>query len=138
MIARRFLYVGAGLACLALVYHVGAQSARAQSSGIEAADVTVTPYSTLYTCVVGRTFHYTNAPPAEYTVAADVPGASPIVETGSDGIYLTAILADGDIYQWDGSAWLLRGSLLGGPTAARSQSWGAMRVRYRAAAQQNR
>ncbi len=130
--ARGFLYVCAGVCFLALAYHLGAQSAGAQSTIMTAANLEVTPYSAHFTGAVGRIVHHTPAPPATYTIATPVPGTEPIVHTGSDGIFLTAILANGDIYQWDGSTWVLRGNLIGGgPTSAQFNTFGSLKSRYR-------
>ena len=129
--ARTFFYVAAGIFLLALSYHLGARSAGAQGATIEATNVETNGTYTYYTCAVGRAFHYTPSPPATYTVPVDVPGTAAVVHTSTDGIYLTAVLADGVIYQWDGNAWVLRGNLLGAPTPTHQETWGAVKARYR-------
>jgi len=133
--ARSFFSICAGIFLLALAYHLGARSATAQaSSSVEAVNLETYGSISYYTCVVGRTFYFTPSLPAIYTVALPVPGTSPIVATSIDQVYLTAILASGDVYQWDGSAWVLRVNLIGSPTPATQETWGELKAKYRGGA----
>ena len=58
-----------------------------------------------------------------------VPGTERIVATDPGGA--TVLLENGNWLKFDGSAWVLIGNLVGGPTPAQTETWGAMKSRYR-------
>jgi hypothetical protein len=130
---KRFLYAVAAILMLAIAHHLGASTATTQGVGdVTAANVALVGPDVYYTCVVGRTFYLSHGLPTVFSIAQPVPGTAAVVATGSDGIYLTAMLASGDVYQWDGStAWIRRGNMTGAPISARLQTWGQVKARFR-------
>ena len=135
MFAKQFFFVSAGLLCLALSYHLGAQSATAQAPGIDGAAYELSAA----TGAVGRTFYWGNGggpgcgPFTRGEIAA-IPGTSRVVATMSQGgcqFGNRVLLENGDCYGSDGITWLYLGNLFGAATPAQAESWGAMKSRYR-------
>jgi len=135
--ARKFFYVCAGLFLLALVFHLGQSSARAQSGVLiegAAMDMEQNPFTfpPRASGVVGRTFYLFYHDGAVGPQGAPVPGTEPVIATEPN--FERVMLANGDIYQMSGSSWTFIGNLLGTPpTAALRQSWGQLKSRYHAA-----
>src|SRR5262249_27583235 len=134
MVAKRFFYLSAGLLCLALAYHLGAQSAKAQGQTVEIAGVNVEESTPGYAGTVGRiisTFPYTGTEP--------VPGTSPIVAVAYNRGNVYAELANGDCYVNCASScgnpgWVRVGNVFGKTTPATQETWGEIKARYRAGA----
>lgn len=140
--AKKSFYVCAGLLCLALAYHFGAASATAQSGAtMQGASFSATPGSSLSTTfVVNRTL-YTSYNigggghwqiPAMPSSSGPIPGTSPIVAT-ENTIGVFALLDNGDMYRDVATSWEYEGNLLGvgGPTPAKAESFGQLKVKYR-------
>ena len=68
--------------------------------------------------------------PSASPLAPPVPGTGRIVATGFGTIGRTAILENGDVYEFDGVLWQFQGNLLG-TTAAQQPTWGQLKAQYR-------
>jgi hypothetical protein len=137
MVTKRFFFICAGILCLALAYHFGAQSATAQG-GLVASSVNGGPASGLWAVVVGRTVVIRNGsgglPPT--SIPEPVPGTEAIMSVDAlDLNYATVILANGDTWEYwpydSPRRWIFAGNMLGGPTPATRETWGQMKARYR-------
>ena len=137
MAARKFFYVAAGMFLLALSYHLGADSAKAQAGLVTVASEATN--SNVHVAVVGRTIHFagTDGEGALSSVTRGslppVPGTGAVVwANAANGTqWFVAILDNGDVYHFiDGSGWVLAGNLVSGPTPALRQSWGQLKARY--------
>jgi hypothetical protein len=81
--------------------------------------------------VVGRTFYLFYHDGAVGPQGAPVPGTEPVIATEPNSERV--MLANGDIYQNNGSSWTFVGNLLGTPpTTALKESWGQVKARYHA------
>lgn len=129
MLARRFFHVCAGLLCLALAYHVGAQKATAQAgiaswAGVGAWACAIDGEGNLYAMERdgGPTRVWMNPPPAGGVVA---------VEVADNAAYI--VRANGDVYRaFVNGPWALTGNLFsGGPTPVQRELWGSLKARYR-------
>jgi len=136
--ARKFFQVCAGLLCLVLAYHLGAQRAAAQSGAtIDGAGIAWCQSGGGVTCgaalratgVIGRTFHYVWDNGVVGTFPEPVPGTGRVIAT--DGLAGAVVLENGDVLHYTGSGWALVGNLFGGPTATHSETWGGLKARYR-------
>jgi hypothetical protein len=132
MFAKRFFYVCAGLFLLALAFHLGQVTANAQSSfTIEGGNIQSVQPNTFprATACVNRLYRWMGENGVlhdEYPIP--VPGTERIVATDPYG---TVLLENGDWLKFDGSAWVPVGNLVGAPTPARAESFGALKSRYR-------
>ena len=135
MLAKRFLYVCAGLLCLAVAFHLGAVSGHAQTgSTIDGAAIAWCQSGGGVSCgaslratgVVDRIFHYLWDNGTVATFPVPVPGTGRIIAT--DGLAGAVILENGDVFEFNGTGWTLLG---GGPTATHAESWGKLKARYR-------
>ena len=133
MFAKKLFYVSASLFLLAAAYHLGATRAGAQSgAGIEGASSQAVPGATVpyrASGVVGRTFYLLNGNGSQVTYPVPIPGTSHVVAT--DPGYIMVLLDNGDWLQFTGSGWDRVGNLLGAPTPAATQSFGALKAKYR-------
>ena len=126
--ARKFFYVCAGIFLLALAYHLGAQSARAQGQVLEG------PSASAFTASINRVLWYVTSD-GTHPVTPPIPGTSPVVATDGGPNTGQVVLANGDCY-WkpaNGTDWVLYGNLLAGsgPTPAKQGSWGQLKAKYR-------
>lgn len=131
MRARAFFYVCAGILCLALAYHLGAKSAKAQSGiTIEGPGLIQHGGAIEATGCVGRILYISGTP----AMAPPVPGSAPIVATATlaNSPY-GVMLANGDIYVFQSpGGWTLFGNLLGAaPTSATPETMSQLKTRYR-------
>jgi len=134
--AKVFFFVSAGLLCLALAYHLGAQSAVAQSGVASVGEINWNS-GAMFSAVQGRTIYAVGVPnPPDngfpVQVFPPVPGTSPIIAV--DAFSNGALLENGDVYIKGSGGWTLKGNLFGAPTPALQQTWGATKARYRAPA----
>ncbi|HEY2955524.1 MAG TPA: hypothetical protein VGK89_09800 [Candidatus Eisenbacteria bacterium] len=131
MVAKRFLFVCAGIFLLAAAYHLGAMSATAQVATGEAGNIEGLDGGVIrYTCAVGRTFYTDLGTPAP----VPVPGSARIIATGVGGAHgYHAMLENGDVYWWnsDVPTWQYLGNMLGPATPATQETWGSVKARYR-------
>lgn len=131
MLANRFMYVCAGLLCLALAYHIGAASATAQGEGavLLGEQGVCTPQGDIYNYFPGT--GWTFSPYANVFMGA--PAGRTIVQfTGSYALANTGEFFERDNASPGARTWLNRGvSPAGGGTPARVETWGAMKSRYR-------
>ena len=128
---KKFFYVCCGLLMLTIAYHLGASSATAQSGEVQLGSIDYGS-GNHYSVVVGRTlYRLSSGSTAEPSPSVPIPGSSPVIAV--NGIGLGAMLANGDVYEYDGSsqAWLLKGNMLGQSTFAPSATWGQVKSRYR-------
>ena len=134
MLAKRFFYVSAGILCLALAYHLGAASAKAQSGPmLSLADVSSD--SNTFGGLVGRRIvSLCDGRYCSFGGASDpIPGTSPVVAIMPDRANFFAVLGNGDCFEdLNGAGWSLVGNLLAGsPVNAQSSTWGQIKARYR-------
>jgi hypothetical protein len=127
--AKAFFYVCAGLFLLALSYHLGARSARAQVGGsVEAAGV-----ANGFNAVVGRTL-YTMSFSGSPLARPPVPGSDPIVAADGNESGNQVLLASGDAYFFKPTGtpggWVFQGNLFGAPTPAERTTFGNLKARY--------
>jgi hypothetical protein len=126
--ARAFFFVCAGIFLLALSYHLGARSARAQSLGIDAAYISPDSYGTAVV-VVGRTAYILTPPWADHQrYQVGVPGTDRCVAVSlrnPGDVYF--VLENGDAYATQGG---YIGNVLGSATAAQDISVGQLKARY--------
>jgi hypothetical protein len=135
--AKRFLFVCAGMLCLSLAYHLGAERAGAQSSASDlVASTACSPGSVepnmalvMDRVVYRATLNGSNVFQLQ-TALPPIPGTSPVVsyDAGCSGF---AILANGDVWAGGGPTWRYVGNLIGGPTPVSPASFGELKVRYR-------
>jgi len=135
--ARAFFLVCAGAFLLALAYHIGARNAESQTTGtIECAAVDFAGGGTLWFAVVDRYLYFQcdqgDCSSVALWASAPVPGSARVVGCGAGHV----VLENGDAYQWNGprggpGTWQLIGHFPGGATVAKSETWGAMKARYR-------
>ena len=114
MFAKRFFFVSAGLLCLAAAYHLGSTTATAaKPTGPVVGDIGSTCTLEMYAIVLDRTPYIANNTgpgiTAPYTLPP-IPGSSAVVTF--DPCTQNAILADGSVYNWTGTSWLVKGNLL--------------------------
>jgi|SRR6185503_7606158 len=134
--AKKFFYVCAGVLLLALSWHLGAQSAGAQTAGpiTNAVFSTTLPQGILYVSDRVPWFATAAFPCSGSPQAGPVPGSSPIVHLDfGRSYYLLAVLENGDVFYTAsaGGSWTLGGNLLCGPVPTDIESWGALKQRYR-------
>ena len=115
---RKLFYVSASILMLALAFHLGAAMAIGQVSGALSSGAITS--DGVY-AVSGRTIVVEQG--GSYGQSAPIPGSSPVL-AGKLGAALTA---DGTIWSDEGGAWHPAGQFPVGPTAARRQSWGALK-----------
>jgi hypothetical protein len=130
---KRLFYASASILMLAAAYHLGASSATAQARSASALSGTITAPGLFksvgdhYTAVIGRTFYESGSP-----LPVPIPETVDAIATGFGGTNADEVmLANGNVYSWNGSGWTYHGNVVGGVTAASAQSWGAMKARYR-------
>ena len=131
--AKKFFYLCAGLFLLVATYHLGAKDVGAQ--------VQNTIWSTSYFdgtagVVVGRNIHW-----MDITVGGWASGTLPPVPGGPEIVHFSVRstgeglveLADGSVFvlRQGSSSWQALGNILSGPTSARTQSFGALKAKYR-------
>jgi hypothetical protein len=132
--ARSFFYICAGLLLLSVVYHLGANSAAAQSPptayGIDMG-------GSVSMAAVGRTIYWMDDS-GHISTLPSVPGSSPIAAMGAQGLggagVAMAILQDGDVYRKDylSNQWLRVGNILNvGPVPGVKASWTEVKARFR-------
>jgi hypothetical protein len=133
--AKAFFFACAGIFLLALAYHLGAQSATAQSGdSIEGASCA----GGSYTACINRVVWLVDGT-GLHCIATPVPGTSSVLSTagGGSGAVTSAlvILSNGDCYWWpsNGTAWVLYGSFAGAgsPVPAQRLSIGQLKAKYR-------
>ena len=140
--ARAFFFICAGLFLLALAYHLGARSAKAQAgSCIVAGSIAPYRYSVVSWHVVAanssRMVYYNGA----VVGGGPVPGSSPIVAVGADeqgdipgGSSVGVILDDGSFYGEtpDNPSWQYISNTQAGcaPTPAQGISIGQLKAKY--------
>ena len=133
MRARTFMQVSIGILALAMVYHLGASTARGQSGSVIAGPCAGA--AEWATGVVGRTVYYTrnDVPGPATTIPDPVPGSSPIVSTAGTSQLFEVLLENGDVYRINVASppWVYTGNLLGQPTPVHAATFGALKVRYR-------
>jgi hypothetical protein len=135
--AKRFMYVCAGIFLLVATYHLGARSAGAQSSGLNVIGATgcspgsVAPNMAL---VIDRTvYRATLNGLSQFQLQAPlppIPGTSRVVSIDASCTGF-AILENGDVWAGGGPSWSYVGNLLGGPTPVDQATWGRLKARYR-------
>jgi hypothetical protein len=131
--ARKFFFIGAGILCLALAYNLGARSATAQAVGLGAPGIfwTYGGY-TYWTGAVNRSFVWAanagNSTP--HTIPDPIPGTSPVAATMMSDYVTAVLLANGDMFTWNG-AWQFKGNLVAQATPAAQETWGSVKARYR-------
>jgi len=136
VLAKRFMYVCAGLFLLALTYHLGARSAIAQPPTGFAIGGGGQGTSSLVAALVINGSLYTGNSTQSY-------GPFPLPKVGGTIVGVTAyrektamvIYEDGDWFN-QGTAggvpfWVYGGNLLGNPTAAVGSTWGKVKADYR-------
>ena len=121
--ARAFFFVCAGLFLLVLAYHLGAQSARAQSGGsIECAALD----NTTAAAVIGGHYYRQTRTQGVFSVASPVPG--PVAACGCN---LNVLLQDGRFFEsQDGLGWTQVGALPASPVPTSQQTWGSVKAKY--------
>ncbi len=126
MRAKSFFYLCTGLFLIAFGYHLGARTATAQSDAVIG---TVEWQFNTVDLVVDRVAYRARGgqPVQPLGALPPIPGSSAVIAFSFD----TALLANGDVYDWTGSNWRYDGNVVGGPTPARQESMGAVKVRYR-------
>jgi hypothetical protein len=132
MLAKRFFNICAGILCLSLAYHFGAVSAGAQGGlTVEGASIESFQLNTFprATGCVNRLWRWMEQNGALRMNPVPVPGTERIVATDPYG---SVMLENGDWLQFDGSAWVLVGNIVGAPTPATQETWGQLKARYRA------
>jgi hypothetical protein len=132
MTARKFFYVCAGAFLLALSYHLGASSATAQSSQIDAGKVFYSGLGNGWRAsgVVGRIFYTMVDNGSSTTLSPAIPGTQPILDT--DPMGRAVLLGDGEVLEYTGSGWAAIGSIFPGPVPAMQESWGKLKSRFAA------
>jgi len=132
--AKAFFFVCAGVFLLALAYHLGAVSVRAQgASTVEAGEfayrMTGTAYGFVASGVVGRSYHWLAPSGAIQTNPVPIPGTAQVIATNPDlGVVM---LANGDIFEMSGADWRLVTNLAGAPTPAAQPTFGQLKAQYR-------
>jgi len=123
--ARAFLLVCAGLLCLALAYHLGAQSARAQApAGLRMMGPgLVLSGGSVYQLVPGGWLAWTNLPPVSPTDMIYFSGDYAITVAG-EGWY------GGGSGPAGPSQWVSLGTVPGGSTPAQGISFGQLKAKY--------
>ena len=135
--ARKFFFACAGLLCLALAYHLGAERAAAQT-GEQLADIAWRQadghaYAVSTSGAIYATPGYCQA---WSLVGRMPPGCVPVCVLDGD------VGGSLDIACADGSAWTVQGSVpsvsvvpcsqvFGQPTTAWQETWGQLKSRYR-------
>ena len=126
MRARTFFLVCAGILCLALAYHLGARSAGAQATGT--AEAVSFSYGSAW-AALDRYLYRIGTDNQVYRYSEPVPGTSPIIAVGGDGV----VLADGSVYTWFGNPddwWRYRGTFPFGATSTAPSTWGRVKTRW--------
>jgi len=130
MRAKSFFFVCLGILALALTYHVGSETARAQSTGsVEC----IGGGPQVASAVVNHRL-YTSDPssPTGYLDQGPVPGSGRAVACGAGPSTGTVVMEDGTVWSLSPSGWSPGGFLpIVGPTPARHESMGAVKARYR-------
>ncbi len=128
---KKLFYASASILMLAIAYHLGAVSAKAQTNGLVQVGDIDAQFARGIAAVSGRTVYTANvAPFRPYGASAPVPGIDPVVAVdGADGIVM---LANGDVYATDTyGVWQLQGNMIPGPTPAARPTWGQLKATYR-------
>lgn len=133
--AKRFFYVCAGLFLLLSSYQFGARSAQGQGGnrvvvgGLAGFDTGSGGQNEPIGVDQSGLIRFMGLPPLN----PPRPGTITAIEgTPGGGGRMLVLYDDGDVYLHDAAAWTYRGNLLeSGPTAGQSQSWGAVKDRYR-------
>lgn len=136
--AKTFCFVCAGMLMLAIAFHFGAISAQGQGVGNEMVDC-AWRHSDGYAYAVTKSGEIWANPGycgAWALVGHMPPGCVPAcVLDGDVGGSLDIGCENGDFYTVQGSlpnvSVVLCSSIQGGPTSARSSSWGELKTRYR-------
>ena len=139
--AKKFFYVCSGICLLALSYHLGAGSARAQV-GFGLTSATVQEHEGYFAAVgADRVPHIANRSGSNsaaldgVATMAPVPGTAEVIAVHRTGISTPsayAILSNGDVYcSLDGFGWTFSGNLTGAATPVTSTSWGKVKADYR-------
>jgi len=123
---KKLFYVSASILMLAVAYHLGAGSAKAQAGLIEVGNIEYSAGTYLIHFVVGRTLYDTGWNP----IPVPVPGSARIVAVGWGPDGNTALLENGDLYAWDTvNGWQHRNVF--GSTAAVQPTFGQLKTQYR-------
>jgi len=139
--AKRFLFVCAGLLCLALSYHLGARNATAQapSGSVTAMAYTGASYQTcLVATTSGDLFEWSNGWQSRGNVFGGNSGGRTVVEMDGEmgaTFRFFALASDGEVFALANNAppysFVSIGYPVGGPTPVQQESWGAVKSRYR-------
>lgn len=143
MVAKRFFYVSAGLLCLALAYHLGAQNARAQAgSGVIAVALGNSGQGLMLFGVDEQGQIYAgqacfgNGRP--FVPVGFLPGGAVAncMTTDANGGMALIGCTNGDVYTFSPFEFpnvhpVLCGRMTTGPTSAQRSSFGAVKARYR-------
>jgi hypothetical protein len=137
--AKKFVFLCAGLFLLIAGYSLGAKTVGAQSNGIITSAWTDQGSAPSIWFTSDRTLFIANVsdPCVTHQRGGPIPGASPIVwaAPGSTSeISCVAVLEDGNVYTLPsgGASWDLRGNLFCGATSVEQKTWGQLKARYRA------
>lgn len=123
---RRLFYASASILMLALAYHLGVQSARAQGSSVAAAEI---DFDKSYSLVIGRTLYGFRTDTGKESFV--VPGTSPVVACSYFGQGSSEVLLEnGDAWATVGGAWQYVGNVFA-TTPAAQPTWGQIKVTYR-------
>jgi hypothetical protein len=130
--AHKFFLICAGMFLLALSYHLGANTATAQSGQIDGGCVVLSGLGNGWRAsgVVGRDFYTMMDNGSSTTLSPAIPGSQPIVDT--DPMGRAVLLGDGEVLKYTGSGWVAIGSIFSGPVPALRESWGQVKARYHA------
>jgi hypothetical protein len=74
-------------------------------------------------------FHAGEPGGRQYNPPEPIPGTASVIATDPAGF--AVMLADGAVYQYNGTGWTFEGTLGGGATAAHSETWSGLKARYR-------
>ena len=130
MRAKTFMQVGIGVLTLTVAYHLGVESAGAQTpSVIQAAgcyDVPGIVYD-VKVAVINRVVYLLGGSGAVPQYADPIPGSARPIAVGLQGV----ILDDGEIWSHQSGSWQLQGTFPAlGPTPTQPTSFGALKARY--------
>jgi photosystem II stability/assembly factor-like uncharacterized protein len=137
--AKRFLYVCAGLFLLALTYHLGVRRADAQAPGNPVVGV-VGPNGCNHLAVTANGDSYTTSDQTNWQHTGNVFGADPpapgnsvIGVAAANSCGNMAVTENGDCFTTgdNGTTWRRSGNVFGAPTAATGTTWGKVKADYR-------
>jgi photosystem II stability/assembly factor-like uncharacterized protein len=134
--ARAFFFVCAGLLCLAVAYHFGAQNAGAQATDYPAVSVACTG-SRVYAVTSNGDFYTSDDLGSSWTAKTNPLGSGgavpyAVADLACTGSLVFVIASNGGVYRSDdyGTSWTAATNVPGGAVSAQTMTMGQLKVKY--------